>query len=99
MEICWHSCPHCGGDWWHEVPNSSPLDKFFAACERCAHRVKQRPALPVIEDADSEPQDAARDAQLIAVLSDTWEREPFESEESEFANICLVRAAPKVRED
>ena len=85
MEICWHSCPRCGSDHWHEVPDASPLDEYFAPCERCAD-VKQRPALPVIEDADSEPEDAARDAQLIAALADAWE---CDSDESESDTIFL----------
>jgi hypothetical protein len=35
---CWHSCPHCRGDWVHSVDSGAPPDSFFLPCGPCTLR-------------------------------------------------------------
>ncbi len=36
MYQCWHCCPRCKADHWHEIRNeSAPLDNYRTLCSRC----------------------------------------------------------------
>jgi hypothetical protein len=34
-EACWHCCPCCKKDFFHEVDDGAPLDVYFSPCQSC----------------------------------------------------------------
>ena len=40
---CWHACPQCKRDYFHEIANpSAVLDDFRKLCERCEAQKKKK---------------------------------------------------------
>jgi hypothetical protein len=34
-EACWHVCPRCNREFFHQVSEGAPLDTYFSPCPTC----------------------------------------------------------------
>jgi hypothetical protein len=34
-EACWHACPQCKREFFHQVSEGAPLDTYFSLCPTC----------------------------------------------------------------
>jgi hypothetical protein len=73
-EACWHVCPRCNREFFHQVSEGAPLDSYFSPCQSCrpdvvvgAHSITTAKNIVCADDGEGEGRGA-----LVGIARDVF---------------------------